>query len=167
MTDVPNEILYRTAVLERGSSKDGRQVRLAFSSEEPIERFFGIEVLDHSPASVDLSRLNSGRAPVLVDHKSDDQVGVVERVSVGDDHIGRAVVRFGNSPRASEILRDVRDGIRLNVSVGYRVNRMESAEDADVPTFRVMDWTPMKISIVSIPADASVGVGRSYGTGWD
>jgi len=44
----------------------------------------------------------------LVDHKSDVQVGVVERILVGDDHIGRAVVRFGNSPQASEILQDVR-----------------------------------------------------------
>jgi HK97 family phage major capsid protein len=162
LTEIPNEILYRTATFER-SGKDNRRARLAFSSEEPYERFFGIEILDHSASSIDLSFLKSGRAPVLVDHNSTDHVGVVESVDIGNDRVGRANVRFGKSQRANEIWQDVKDNIRLNVSVGYRVNKMDRVENTDTETFRVTDWTPLEISIVSIPADTTVGVGRNYG----
>ena len=158
----PSEVFYRKATLEHDTSgKDDRRVRLAFSSEEPVNRFFGVEVLDHKPESVNLTVLKSGRAPVLVNHNPDDHIGVVEQVSIGSDRVGRATVRFGKSVRADDVLHDIRDSIRLNVSVGYRVNKMVREEDSEgQEIFRITNWTPMEISIVSIPADAKVGVGR-------
>jgi len=140
-----------------------RTVELAFSSEEPVERWFGNEILDHSRNSVDLGRLESGGA-VLVDHNHSDHIGVVENASIDDDRRGRARVRFGNGTRASEIFQDVVDGIRHNVSVGYRINTMtleDTNRESGIETYRATSWSPFEISFVSIPADSGVGVGRN------
>jgi len=157
-------VMRRTAVIERGAvDEEARTVELAFSSEAPVERWFGNEILDHGPGSVRLGRMEDG-GPLLVDHRGADHVGVVESVSIGSDRVGRALVRFGSSARASEIFRDVVDGIRRKVSVGYRIYRMvleETGQDGE--TYRVTDWEPLEISLVAVPADPSVGVGRSAG----
>lgn len=145
----------------RSFDTSNRTVELAFSSEVEIERWFGMEILDHAPDSVQLDRLRDGGA-LLVNHDWSDQVGVVESVSIDADRRGRAAVRFGKSARADEIFQDIVDGIRRHVSVGYRVLRAVLAEQrggADV--YRITQWEPYEISIVSVPADHSVGVGRS------
>jgi HK97 family phage major capsid protein len=154
--------LRRSYALDRSAiDQENRTVALAFSSEEPVDRFFGVEVLDHSASSVRLQRLADG-GPVLVDHDDRDHVGTVEQASIDGDRKGRALVRFGRSARAEEIWRDVVDGIRKHVSVGYRIHRMKVEErNADKERYRVVDWEPLELSLVSIPADASVGVGRA------
>lgn len=156
--------LARSLTFERGAvNVEQRTVELAFSSELPYERWFGIEILDHGAASVDLSRMQDGAA-LLVNHASGDQVGVIERAWIADDRRGRAVVRFGKSQRAEEIWQDVQDGIRRLVSVGYRIDEavLEKRDNkTGVDTYRVTRWTPYEISLVAVPADPSVGVGRA------
>jgi len=153
--------LVRTVELSREDiNEEKRTVELSFSSEEPVERFFGAEILDHNPKSVRLGRLRDG-GPLLMDHNTTDQIGVVDNVSIADRK-GRALVRFGNSARANEIFQDVTEGIRKNVSVGYRVHKMVMEESNDSgEIFRVTDWEPLEVSMVSVPADNSIGVGRS------
>jgi len=139
--------------------EEARTVELSFSSEEPYERWWGTEILDHADTAVRLGRLNNGGA-LLMDHNSRDQVGVVERAWITGKK-GRAIVRFGRSARAQEVFQDVIDGIRKLVSVGYRIVEMVLAHrDGDNATYRVTDWEPYEISLVSIPADTTVGVGR-------
>ena len=140
---------------------DARTVEIAFSSEMPVERWWGIEILDHSRGAMREKRIKQGGA-LLMDHDWRDQVGVIESVRIDADRVGRAVVRFGRSARANEIFQDVQDGIRSNISVGYRIHKvkLEKSED-DVDTYRISDWEPHEISFVSVPADISVGVGRS------
>lgn len=158
--------IYRTLEINRAElSDDSRSVTLSFSSETPVEQYSWdigryIEILDHAPASVDLSRLNNS-APLLMDHNRTDQVGVVESAEIKDMK-GTAVVRFGKSERANEVFQDVKDGIRRLISVGYRVHKLvrEKIEN-EVETLRATGWEPMEISIVSIPADTSVGIGRN------
>jgi HK97 family phage major capsid protein len=146
---------------QRDLSEESRTVEIAFSSEEPYERFFGIEILDHDPKSLRLDRLMNGAA-VLVNHDSDDQVGVVESARVDNDRVARAVIRFSKSTRGQEIFQDVQDGIRQLVSVGYKIHKYDVTEREGMPDeVRVMDWEPFELSIVAIPADSSVGVGRS------
>jgi len=153
---------HRSARLVRmEDSEETRQVELAFSSEEPYERWWGIEILGHEKGEVDLSWLETGNAPLLVDHDRRDQTGVIEKAFIGTDRKGRAVVRFGKSARAEEVFRDVLDDIRTNVSVGYEINELRLVEEKDdKATYRVVSWKPLEISIVSIPADMTVGVGR-------
>jgi HK97 family phage prohead protease len=161
MSKIKTERFYRSATVELvGRENDDRRIEVAFSSEEPVERHFGQEVLDHAPTSIRLGRLKETGA-LLINHDPNDLVGKVEEVSLVD-RVGRATVRFGSSVRAQEIYQDVQDGIRTGVSVGYQIHKLEEEkEDDDVSIFRAVDWEPMEISLVSIPADSSVGVGRS------
>ena len=157
-----SKALFRDFSLDRTAvDEEARTVSISFSSEHPVERWFGTEVLDHAPESVNLGRLNDG-APLLLGHSWDDQIGVVENASIGADKVGRALVRFGRSARAQEILQDVIDGIRTKISVGYRIDEMvlEKSDKETGDTYRATRWTPHEISIVPIPADPSVGVGR-------
>lgn len=153
--------LYRSITLDqRAIDEEARTVPLSFSSEDPYKRFFGTEILDHSPNAVRLDRMKQ-TGPLLVDHDMRDQIGVVEDIEITPDRMGRAVVRFGKSARAAEIFADVVDGIRANVSVGYIPHRMVMEESSDSEEiYRVTDWEPLEISIVSVPADTRVGVGR-------
>lgn len=152
----------RSLLVERQAiDEDARTATLAFASETPYERIWGIEILDVTATSMRQGRLRSG-ANLLVDHDWKDVVGVVESVEIGADRVARAVVRFGKSARAEEVWQDVRDGIRRNVSVGYMVHKAQLVETKDgLETYRVTDWEPFEISLVSVPADATVGVGRS------
>jgi HK97 family phage major capsid protein len=139
--------------------EERRTVRIAISSEEPVERNFGAEILDHSEGSIDLAFARSGRMPLLLDHDPRQQIGVVENVEIDSaTRRLRGTVRFGKGALASEIYTDVVDDIRGNISVGYAVNKMDK-EGKD--RYRVSSWTPMEVSVVSIPADRTVGVGRS------
>lgn len=156
---------FRTLDLDRKAiNEEARTVELALSSETPVERWFGLEILGHKKGEVDLSRLRSG-APLLVDHNTRDQVGVVENARLDEDRILRCVVRFGRSQRAEEIFRDVMDGIRSKVSVGYQILRYETTkgEKGSADIVRATRWMPMEGSIVAVPADDTVGVGRSQG----
>ncbi len=157
----PHAILHRVAEFDRAAiNEKDRTVEIAFSSEAPVDRWFGTEILGHDAANVRLGRLNNGGA-VLVEHDRRDQVGVVVKASIDKDRKGRAVIRFGKSARAEEIFQDVKDGIRRLVSVGYRIHKQETKNEAGgVESVRVTDWEPYELSLVSIPADDSVGVGR-------
>lgn len=152
----------RALVVERQAiDEEARTATLAFASEMPYERWWGLEILDVSATSMRQGRLRSG-ANLLMDHDTRDVVGVIESVEIGADRVARAVVRFGKSVRAEEVWQDVRDGIRRNVSVGYMIHKAVLVETVDgVETYRVTDWEPFEVSLVSVPADASVGVGRS------
>ena len=148
------------AMEARVESVDDRRVSMSISSEMPVGRSYGEEVLDHNPESIDLSFLNSGRAPLLMDHDPERQIGVIESVSLdGSARKLRATVRFGKSALASEVYGDVADLIRGNVSIGYSIAKM--VKENDGRTYRATNWRPVEVSIVSIPADVSVGVGRS------
>jgi len=159
------ETSYRSIDLARAEyiDEDKRTVRIALSSEEPVERSFGIEILDHSRESVDMEWARSGNMPVLLDHDSRSLVGIVESFEL-DSASNRTLahIRFGRSELAQEAWQDVLDGIRKSVSVGYRINSMVRDESAEDATFRA-NWTPMEASLVSIPADTNpmVGVARS------
>jgi len=159
----PGTKVERTFVMERAAvDEKGRTAELAFSSEEPYERWWGIEILDHQKKSIRLDRLKAG-GPLLCDHSPSDIVGVIESVRIDADLVGRAVVRFGKSARAEEVYQDVLDGIRRNVSVGYVIHSAELVKTGkdEVDTYRVTDWEPYEVSLVAVPADATVGVGRS------
>lgn len=152
----------RALLVERSAiNETARTATLSFASEAPYERFWGVEILDCAPASIRQGRLASG-ANLLCDHDPKDVIGVVESIEIGADRVARAVVRFGKGARAEEVWQDVRDGIRRNVSVGYLIHKAQPVETKDgLETYRVTDWEPYEVSLVSIPADASVGVGRS------
>ena len=159
--DLP-EVITREFTLPRESiNTDDRTVELAFSSETPVRRWWGEEILDHAPKAVRLGRLNNAGA-LLLDHDRTTQIGVVTRAWIDDDRKARATVKLSRSARGEEIWQDVQDGIRQLVSVGYQIHdmKLESSGDAG-DVYRIYDWEPLELSFVAIPADVEVGVGRS------
>ena len=211
---------FRTSTLKRSPGDpaepmpaEGGTFDLSISSEEPYERSFGIEILSHDATAVDLTRLGDGRHPLLLNHCTDDQIGVIEKAYIGDDKKLRGVARFSRSELGQEIQLDVEGGIRSLVSVGYFIEEIEEvepvpnpdtgiieykplrtlsgedfaremralhgdswnrsgtaaarAQGSEPPTYIVTRWCPFEASVVPVPADASVGFGRSAGAGTD
>jgi HK97 family phage major capsid protein/HK97 family phage prohead protease len=146
-------------------NKESRSIDLSFSSEEPVERrsFFGNyrEILDHAGKSVRMTRLRNG-APLLRNHDADQIIGVVENAKVSDSR-GMATVRFAKSPEGDAAMALVSDDVLRNVSVGYIVHRFQITEGTakEPDEYRAIDWEPVEISLVAVPADPSVGVGRT------
>lgn len=153
--------LFRTFEVRKESiNQDERTVELSFSSETPVPRWWGTEILDHGTKSVRLGRLKAG-GPFLMDHSPYDHRGMIESVKI-ENKRGIATVRISRSQRGEELLQDIVDGIRTSISVGYLIHTMRLEEDKDgVKTYRAFDWEPYEISSVSMPADLSVGIGRS------
>ena len=141
------------------SEGDDRRVVFSFASETPIERYFGMEVLNMDEDSMDLSRLNDG-APLLFQHNSDKIVGVVERAYIKNKR-GYAEVKMANNDLGREMQELIKDGILRNVSFGYRINAMETDNSTDPITYRATSYQPFEISLVTVPADQSVGIGRT------
>lgn len=140
-----------------------RELELTFSSEQPCARWWGDEVLSHEAGAADLARLNDG-APLLFNHDMDDVIGVIEKASIGADRRGHATVRFARTARADEVVSMINDRVLRNVSFMYRPDHYVATErdgDGDVEVYTATRWEAFEISIVSVPADQSIGVGRS------
>ena len=139
---------------------DQRKITFPFSSELPVQRWYGNETLAHDAGSADLSRLNDG-APLLFNHEMNDVIGKVERAWINPtERRGYATVRFAKTARAEEVLGMVRDEILPNVSFMYRI--LDAVDNPKTGDVRVTKFEPLEISIVTVPADQSVGIGRAF-----
>lgn len=173
---LPADITVRAA--EPGAADDGLlRLRLAFSSEAPVLRrgFFEddwVEILGHNPTEIDLGRMNNGSAVVLANHSRDQatgrtplaSIGVVERAWIEGGR-GMADLVISRRESLADLRQDIADGLVRNVSVGYSINertlRRAATRSGDPAEYRVTSWTPYEISLVDIPADATVGLGRA------
>lgn len=143
-----------------------RKFVLSFSSEEPYARYWGNEILDHNPGAVDLTRLNE-IGVLLFNHKRDEVLGKINRAWIEDGR-GNAEVEFDTDEKAEVIFQKVKSGTLKGVSVGYLVELWENLLPKQIsqdgrftgPCDVARKWTPYEISIVSVPADPTVGVGR-------
>lgn len=147
--------------------EESRKFEISFSSEEPYERWFGTEILDHSDGCVDLTRL-SEIGCVLFNHNRDKVIGKVNKVWIKDKR-GYAEIEFDADPESEVIYQKVKSGTLKGVSIGYRICSTEEvavnqvSQDARFkgPCTIAKRWFPFEISIVSVPADSTVGVDRS------
>lgn len=143
-----------------------RKFILSFSSEEPYERWWGTEILDHSDGAVDLSRLNE-IGVLLYNHNRDKVIGKVNRAWI-EEMRGMAEVEFDIDDESELIYQKVATKTLKGVSVGYQIDSWEEVmpnkQSADGrftgPADIARKWTPYEISIVSVPADPTIGVGR-------
>lgn len=194
-------LAHRTLESIGTRAKDKDTIHVAISSEAPVERWFGIEVLRHSVDAIDLTRLGDGRHPLLLNHDTNKQIGVVDRAWLDEDKKLRGEVRFSSSELGREIEQDVHDGIRSLISVGYMIDEVEEqktdekglnvsrtltgeefqremrelhgenfyregqaacrAKGSQPPVYVVTRWQPFEVSVVPVPADVDVGVGRA------
>ena len=151
----------------RAGEEDSRRRVLSFSSEEPYQRWYGPEILDHAAEAVDLSRLNEVGV-LLFNHNVDAVIGRIVRAWI-EDNRGMAEVEFDTDDDAEKIFGKVRAGTLNTTSVRYKVDNWEDVAAGkkstdgrfDGPCSIARKWTPMEVSIVSVPADPTVGVGRA------
>ena len=134
-----------------------RTFEFPFSSEYPVKRYFGNEILSHDEGAADLSRLNDGGA-VLFNHDMNKPIGVVESARIDSEtKRGYAKIRFSRNKFASEILEDVKDGILRGISFGYQINDIDETEEGML----ARSWSVHELSVVTVPADPTIGFGRS------
>jgi len=161
MRDLEGQTHRRAASLDGVViSAEDRSMEFSFSSEYPVQRYFGNEVLSHERGAVDLGRMNDG-APVLFNHDPNRVIGVVERAWLdGEKKRGMVSVKFSRNPFAQEVMTDIADGVLRNVSVGYSINQMEERAGDFVAT----SWSAYEVSVVGIAADPTIGIGRKLDT---
>ena len=163
-----NQIRAFSSATIRAMEGEGneRKFILSFSSEEPYERFWGKEILDHNPAAVDLTRLNT-IGVLLFNHNRDKVIGKIGRAWI-ENQRGMAEVEFDSDEESEVIFQKVKSGTLKGVFVGYKIGVIEEVTSGKIstdgrftgPCDVAREWMPYEISIVSVPADATVGVGR-------
>ncbi len=203
---------HRIDVQPDASRQDGEDlvVELSFASEDPYERWWGIEVLDCSPASVRLDRINNSGA-LLFNHDWDELRGhhVPNTVACVDGKV-RGQVAIAWAADDGKTIKLVQGGHLTHTSTGYEIHQIIEQTSAksgekiertldgklfdrvltrchrDAPgdvaafrraldaaagaferaaneptTYRVTDWEILENSLVTVPADTTVGLGRS------
>jgi HK97 family phage major capsid protein len=162
------EVLKQKGLLSRWFQADGWEVRKAegggkdiitfsASSEEPVERWWGTEILSHDPAAVNLARAKAGAMPFLFNHNTGDPVGMIVGARVKDGKLMVDASMF-DTARAKEVQAMMDGGLR-NVSIRYQIETIE--ENVKTETFTATRWMPHEVSIAPVPADFSVGLGRN------
>ena len=161
---ITSEILRRNLVLDRKHVNESlKTVPASLSSDSPISRWFGNEILTHSPNAIDLSRAKDG-LPMLFGHDQSQPIGLVRDISIDKGKL-RGVLHFSDNSKAQEVWRDVNNGFLKNISIGYSIKEWsENNENDDITVTR---WELLETSVVSVPADNSVGINRSRGTNMD
>jgi len=132
---------------------------VSVSSDEPHDRYYGTEILSHEPGAVNLSRVTSGASPLLFNHDRDTLIGKVSNPQLRDGKL-YVDLKFSQSEAGVQMLKDLLDGILTECSIGYDVDKFEVDEKEE--TYLATKWTLYECSLVSIPADFTVGVGRAF-----
>ena len=177
MPSKQNTLLFRDLRMDGNVDDTARTVDISFSSEAPVKRYdwregaYYNEILGHDVGNVDLTRLeNLGVA--LYNHDRDKVIGaIVEPYLDTSEHRCKAKIRFDSDDFAETIYQEVKSGTLKGISVGYLIDNVEVVADGkksadgrfEGPCRIARLWTPLEASIVSVPADMNVGVGRSYG----
>lgn len=150
--------LVRTATFGKVINEDERTIEVSISSEYPVRRYDGEEVLDHTDESIDMSRFP---LPICRSHDTWElNIGLVEDPKIKSKKL-RGVMRFGERNEALEIWKDVKGGIIRGISIGYERQNMT---DVHKGVYHVTRWMPFEASLCSVPADPTVGVGRTLET---
>lgn len=155
---------YRSATVGTFNAEN-RTVEISFASQTPCPDYWGdAEVLRCTEESMNTERFEQGVMPILFNHKRDEVIGKPLKIWC-ENGVAKATIQFAETEKAKEIMGMVRDGFLKGVSVGYRVSEWEftpsgqiSKENVPGPCYTANRWEVFEASIVSVPADATVGV---------
>lgn len=145
------------SVTVRKADNGGTVLDFSASSETPVERWFGTEILSHKKSAVDLERCRAGAVPLLFNHNWSDPIGMVDSGDVGDGRL-QCTAHLFDTPRAREVATMIAGGLR-NISIGYDIDTIEEQTKTD--TYTATRWALLECSVVTIPADYSIGVDRA------
>lgn len=178
-------VVHRSATLavraidtsaEKSADEGLLRMTISASSEEPYLRSSWwddpwVEVLGHKPGECDLTRFDTGAGVLLANHDRFTAVGDTPLASIGTIEAsrlakGRLEVDIALSRREAlaDLRQDIADGLVRNVSIGYLINERvltRQGKDGEADEYRVTSWSPFEVSLVDVPADASIGIGRA------
>lgn len=157
-----NSIQYRRLKID-AIDVNQQTIFASLSSEAPVQRFFGTEILTHLPDAINLERAANG-LPLLFNHNDNQPIGVVESIWL-DTLVSKLRGNLKFSPhnqKSREVWPDVRDGYLKNLSIGYRIEDYQEIKNSD--TIRITKWTPLEVFVVSVPADFTVGINKNMET---
>lgn len=169
------KVFYRELAIDGKADGGNRSVKISFSSETPVRRFdwrsgeWYDEILGHEDGNVDLTRLqNLGVA--LFNHDCNKVIGAVQEARLDAGHKCSAVISFDTDDFAETIFQKVQRGTLKGISIGYVINSFEEVKSGQKsscgrftgPCRIARSWTPLEVSVVSVPADMQVGVGRAF-----
>lgn len=155
-------VLYRQGTTEL--REDGT-IRLSISSDRPYLRYDWwndeeyYEKLDHDPQGCDLTRITAGTA-LLFNHDRNAHLGLITKPELGGGKC-HVEAKISEAPDCESHRMRIKEGILKDSSVGYELidDGEEDGEIDGIPVYR-FKWRPFEASLVTIPADISVGVGR-------
>jgi HK97 family phage prohead protease len=167
---------YRVATVGRDTvDTRARTAKLSFSSEAPIRRWMGDEILLHGPGNADLTRMTTVGA-VLYGHHAGDMDAIIGRVVTARIDTARrrgvATIQFDDDAPGAKALAKVNSGSLRGVSFGYAIKEAVRVEEGEAwtdpetgkvypgPALIATKWEAYEISLTPVPADPSVGVGR-------
>lgn len=153
-----DKVQHRSVVIDQAVDVEHRTVTASVASETPIQMWSDWkEVLSHAPGAMRMGQRQKS-LPLLLGHDPDRVVGVIDAIRQED---GRtyATMRFASDEEGEKAFTRVKDRILTNVSIGYRVFKRSEDEEQKITT--ATDWEIFEVSLVAMPADASVGVYRS------
>jgi len=148
--------------LKIAGGEDGDLLEFSFSSEAPVERWFGTEILSQKDTAADFSRIESGVAPYLWNHDRDVVLGRIERTWLQEGR-GRCQIRWSPVTKMEGTVEhkrrlEIESGTVRGVSFAYSIDDIKEEEDRSM---LVTKWSVLEISSVTIPADPTVGQGRA------
>lgn len=160
------ETLFRSGTA--AFDKESGVVRLSFSSDAPVlrrtrsgEQYY--EILDHSERGMNKERLRAGTS-LLFNHNPEILIG--RNTFIGVEN-GRGYVdsKISRADDVKSYATKIEEGILCDSSVGYGIedDGEEIGMRNGIPEVRFR-WQPHEVSLVTIPADVSVGIGREETT---
>lgn len=161
-----------------GAAEDDGLMRLTITCSSEIRYLRNnywddpwIEVLGHKADECDLSRFNAGAGVLLANHDRWTATGNTPLAGIGVIEAARLVgdklevdIAISRREALADLRQDITDGLVRNVSIGYLINEcilVCQGKDGEADEYRVTNWLPYEVSLVDIPADATVGLGRN------
>jgi HK97 family phage prohead protease len=155
------ETFERLAQIERKADHGVTVYTASLSSEYPVERWGYTEVLEHSSKAVNFERAQNGLV-LLFNHNVDEPIGRISNLKIrsGDKKLVGDLV-FSKTEAGKLRQTQVDEGTLTDISIRYSVEKWSESENDNRTTRTITRWTPQEGSIVSVPADPTVGVGRN------
>lgn len=159
---IPKKQFRKVESVEVEVDEENLELEFSFSSEVPYERYYGFEIISHEEGAMDLERLNND-APLLFNHNFDKYLGVILKAWVDPkEKRGKVRVKFSEEEFPKSIFRDITKKILKNVSFGYLIKEIILTKEAEEGRYyTVTKCMPYEVSVVTVPADYTVGMGRS------
>jgi len=176
--DARERLFFRQVDLDRAAlNEELREIELSFSSETPVNRWFGEEILLHGEGNMDLSRLRR-TGSLIFGHDAyalKSIIGPIRKCWLdAEKRQGRALVGFDEDETGNMAMGKVKSKSLRGVSFAYRIDKgieiLEKETWTDPvskktykgPAIIATRWTPYEITLTPIPADMSIGVGREF-----